>query len=408
MICGIGGGMESAIPRIADVHDLSVVVITDRPGDLDGIRLENVLFAYPRDPEAVFAVVERAALDGVDAVMSLGYENPPVIARLARAWSCPGVPVEIADRCTYKDLRIAALSRAGVRTPRYAIVRDLAEATATARTWGFPLVVKPTDGTSSVGVSIVRTFEGLGEAVAGALDATRRDALVVEQLLDGSEHTVEGIVADGVVHVAALSDRNYGAKHCFAPFVFESGDDLPSAVGVREREALEEASARAVAALGIDNSSFSTDLLLAPDGVYVLEVAARLSGSRFGTHLVPLATGVDVVDASVRLALGDKVDPATLVATRSNFVASRHLPSEAGVITHVGDLAAHAWETGVVDVFWEQELEVGQVLDAYRSAKDVLATVIACGATRDEAAGRADRALAGLPLEIRRIGTSDV
>lgn len=408
VVCGIGSGMESAIPRIARDHDLAIIAITDRPTDLDGLPVDQILVAYPRDAAAVLDAVAQTGIEGVDAVMSLGYENPPVISRLARLWSCPGVPVEVADRCTYKDLRIAALEQAGVRTPRFRVFRELAEAAEAAGALGFPTVVKPTDGTSSVGVSVVRDANRLPEAVSDARKATGRDALVIEQFVEGTEHTVEGIVVDGVVQVAALSDRNYDAKHRFAPFVFEAGDDLPSAAGPKERAALEAAAAAAVSALGIDDSVFSTDLLLTLDGVYVLEVAARLSGSRFGTHLVPLASGVDIVDAAVRLALGEVVDPTSLVATESTFVASRYLPSATGVVTYVGDLAAQTWETGVVEVFWEQELEVGQVLDGYRSAKDMLASAIAWGTTRAEAAGRADRALAGLPLEIGLIGVDDV
>lgn len=404
VVCGIGKGMESALVRIANDHDLAVTAITDRPDDLEGLPVGQVLVVNPRDHLAVLGAVARADVDAVNAVMSLGYENPPVISRLARLWRCPGLPVEVADACTYKDLRIEAMSRGGVRTPRFFIVRDPAEATGAVPALGLPVVVKPTDGTSSVGVSVVYHLGDLAEAIANARGATRRDALVLEQFVDGTEHTAEGIVADGVVHVAALSDRNYDAKHQFAPYVFESGDDLPSAVGADQRVALENAATAAVLALGIDNSVFSTDLLLAADGVYVLEVAARLSGSRFGTHLVPLSTGVDIIDAAVRLALGEPVDPASLVATGATYVASRYLSSAAGVVTYVGNLEAQTWEKGVAGVFWEQDLKVGQVLDGYRSAKDTVASAIACGSTRAEAADRADRALAALPLTIRRRG----
>lgn len=408
VVCGIGSGMESVIPRIAQEHDLAITVITDRPGDLEGLPVERVLEVYPRDSAVVLDAVSHAGIDAVDAVMSLGYENPPVISRLALLWDCPGVPIEIADACTYKDLRIAALARAGVLTPRFAIVQNLAQAMESVRTLRLPVVVKPTDGTSSVGVSVVHNMAQFPEAITAAHRETGRSTIVIEEYVEGTEHTVEGIVTDGIIQIAALSDRNYDAKHRFAPFVFEAGDDLPSTADPRERSALESGASSAVLALKINNSVFSTDLLLAKDGkVYVLEVAVRLSGSRFGSHLVPLASGVDIVDAAVRLALGESVNPASLVATRSMHVASRYLPSAEGVVTYVGNLTAQTWGAGVVDVFWEKDLEVGQKLSGYRSAKDMLAGAIACGSTRAQAASRADQALARLPLEIGRIGNDD-
>lgn len=63
VVCGIGSGMESAIPRIARDHDLAIIAITDRPTDLDGLPVDQILVAYPRDAAAVLDAVAQTGIE---------------------------------------------------------------------------------------------------------------------------------------------------------------------------------------------------------------------------------------------------------------------------------------------------------------------------------------------------------
>jgi biotin carboxylase len=96
-----------------------------------------------------------------------------------------------------------------------------------------------------------------------------------------------------------------------------------------------------VKALALDPAAFSADILVTVAGeVVVLEVAGRLAGARFGTELVPLSTGVNVLPNAVRLALGEGLRPAEFTLVCSRAVVLRYLPAEGGRAASLGDLAA--------------------------------------------------------------------
>lgn len=397
MVCGVGGGMTAALGQIAPLVD-HLIVVTD-VADAHVERFANdIVFAYPRDLEEVIAATE--SINHVDGVMSLGYENPPVIAELAVRYGVPGLAPAIAQQCTSKHLRTPALANSGIRVPRHFVLEAMDPITTGNLT--LPLIVKPVQLTSSIGISIAETQDEFDEACQFARSVARHKApIIVEQYLDGSEHTVEGIIVDGHAVVTGFSDRCYTDKRSFGRNVFESGDTLPTALAPSDVAALERISIDAVRALDLDNCCFSNDLMLTRDGPVVIEVACRLAGGRFGTELVPLSTGVNVVPAAVNLALGRPVDLAALASPSSELgVASRFLAlPHKRVVRSVDDPFATLCNLpGLYDAAWEQPIEPGHVVAAYRSAKDVVGGVIATAPTAEEAARRSEAYLQLLPI----------
>ncbi|AGY56936.1 D-alanine--D-alanine ligase [Gloeobacter kilaueensis] len=85
-----------------------------------------------------------------------------------------------------------------IPTPAYRVataVPDLALSEAWSRDLGLPLVIKPADGGSTVGVTIARSIEGIPEAVRLALEYCRQ--VLIEQYIPGQEITVA--LLDGLV-----------------------------------------------------------------------------------------------------------------------------------------------------------------------------------------------------------------
>lgn len=117
-----------------------------------------------------------------------------------------------------KELTRTLLRRANVPTPRGALVRSLAEASAALDDLGGPVVVKPVDGHHGQGVSLgVSTAADLDEALVAA-GAWSRDVVVEEQLegrdyralvvggrlVAACERRPAQVVGDGARSVASL------------------------------------------------------------------------------------------------------------------------------------------------------------------------------------------------------------
>jgi len=84
--------------------------------------------------------------------------------------------------------------RAGLAVPQTRVVRTSAALESAARSFGFPVVVKPKGAGSSVGVSIVKRLSALARAFQKAV---RRGSVIVQQFIAGREVTCGVLEIEG-------------------------------------------------------------------------------------------------------------------------------------------------------------------------------------------------------------------
>lgn len=158
----------------------------------------------------------------------------------------------------------------GLRVPPY-IVLDKKE--KSLRNISFPAVVKPVDGGSSVGVSIVKTKKEMSVAIVKALKEGRR--VMVQKYIKGKEITC-GIVEDGRGRPFALPPTeiiprsaaffDYHAKYAAGG----SLEITPAGISVPQTKEIQKLAMRAHCALGCRGMSRS-DFILSGGKFYILE-----------------------------------------------------------------------------------------------------------------------------------------
>ncbi|WP_200261942.1 ATP-grasp domain-containing protein [Streptomyces sp. HSG2] len=401
LVCGVGAGMDRSL-RDLSAPDRVLIVATGRPTRRARAAADVLLVCDPHDAFAVRAELSAAGVDEIDGVFSLGADNPPTVSALAAHFGCPGLPLETALDCTLKDRRLSVLRRAGLDVPRFAVAESVAEAVRAVDDIGFPAVVKPGDRTGSLGVLKVESTGRVRELAAEALRLSPGRRIVVEEFLEGTEHTMAAFMVDDELLPFGFADREYGRKEQFAPHFFEGGDTIPSRLTAEQIDEVADTVRRGARALRLDPAVINTDILRTRDGrVILLEITCRLTGARIATEVMRLATGVDPLPNVVRLALGRPLEPAELAPRHARAVVQRFLPADGGVVEWAGDPMDTARRPGVHDVFWGSDLTPGTVLPPYRGGADVLAGVIAHSALPAEAEAIAERALRALPLRIR-------
>jgi biotin carboxylase len=397
LVCGLGSGMDRSLADLRSPR-LDLVVATDIVTDRAVEAADTLVLCDPYDATAVLAALSAAGIDRLDGVFSLGADNPPVISTVAHRFGCPRLPLETALNCTLKDRRLAILREAGLDLPRFAVADSVAEAVRAVAGIGLPVVLKPCDGTGSLGVMKVESAEDVEPRAAEAL-RIGGGRIVVEEFLHGTEHTLAGFMVDGTLHRFGFADREYGRKEEFAPYFFEGGDTLPSRLTAGQIEEVTETVRRGALALRLDPAVINTDILRTHDGrVVLLEITCRITGARIATEVMRLATGVDPLPNVVRLALGRPLELAELEPSWDRAVVQRFQPADGGVVEWVGDPRNVARRAGVYDVFWGMELARGTVVPPYRGGADVLAGVIAYADDVAAAESVAERTLRALPL----------
>lgn len=312
-------------------------------------------------------------------------------AAIARELGLPAPPAEAIARCRNKLSQRRRLAEAGIGQPRFAPASDTAEAVAAAAALGWPVVVKPVAGSGSVGVRLCRDTSEVAAHAGALFDAAPAGAtgaqVLVESFVDAPEFSVETL-AGAVIGITR--------KHVSPPPLFvETGHDFPAALAPADAGRVAAAAVRTLAALDLRWGAAHIELRLTPAGPVVIEVNPRLAGG-FIPELVRLATGIDLIDAAIRLATGR---PASLAPSAQRHAAIRFvLPRAAGRLVDVTGAAAARSVAGVCDVAIYRR--AGEALTLSGDFRDRAGHVIACGDSEDMAAAAAERGRAALGLTI--------
>lgn len=406
MIIGAGPNQMPAI-RMARQRGYRVTVTDYDAGAVGFAEADHYGVVSTRDAAATVAFArklhEREPLDGV---MTLASESAIAVASVAEALGLPGTSRTSAWLATHKVDRQRAFAAADIPAPGFQAASSLEEGLAAAGQLGWPVVVKPADSAGSRGVRLVRDREGMASAVEEIRGVSGQAEFLVEEYLEGTEHSIEGVVLDGEVFWAAISDRNYDDKHRYPPYFLEDGDTLPSLVSDAVAEEIRLASTRAVRALGIDWGPVKGDIIVSNRGarVRVLEMAARLSGDYFCYETIPLHNGIDLLAVVMDMAVGNAIDPSRLRPSQSHGVALRYVWPEPGVVTAIRGVDEARHMPGVHFVRLEPRwagLAPGDSIAPARSMGERVMSVMAWGVDREEAVARVGRAVDTIHIETR-------
>lgn len=383
-----------------------LLVLGAGPGQLGVLaaarRLELFVIAVDRDPSAPgFAYADRRAImsvegehdierlaeaERVDGVIAPGIDWPGAIA--ARVADRLGLPHPVSpDSAGLAALKLKQRMRfaeSGVPQPRYEVCSTPREVEGAVEQIGLPCVLKPTDRHGRRGLHAVESREGLDAAVRGAFAAARSRAVLVEELVDGPEVTVNGFSLDGRFHPLTVTDRIQapGASLGVARAHVWRSVLAPEQVG----EAV-EAAAAAADALEIREGPTHTQVRVAADGPRVRELAARLGGAH-DAELCECALGIPLNDLALAAALGEEIPAGALVPVeRVGGACVRFLEAGPGELQTVAGVDEARDLEGIVDV--EIYRRPGFV---FRTEEDgPSGAVIAVGSSRDKALERADR-----------------
>lgn len=388
---------EAGLARLASQgYDL---VVCDRDPDAPGFAHANhrILASVYHPGECLPAVEAFHAEYPIDGVMCIACDVPHVVARIANQLKLPGNSLEAADRCVDKLAMKDALSNAGIAIPRYQAVDQARDIHSLLDTWG-QLILKPVDSRGSKGVSRVTEAGQIALAFKAACAASPTNRVMVEEFLSGPQISSEGLVIDGQIATPALSDRSYPHMDRYAPYIVEDGGDMPTRQPAQIIAAIDQMLAKAAQALGLITSPLKGDIVIHKGVPHVIELAARLSGGYFCTHQIPFSTGVYLVDANAKIALGSATTATNWLAIEHRPVSTRWLIPGAGTIQSFSDEASVCRASGVLA--FDHWAERGKIVGAPQDASASVAMVQATGKNQDEAAARAYAALDKFELKL--------
>lgn len=308
------GGSAQQVTAIRTARRLGYYTVLcdylpDNPGRLEADKFYLVSTV---DKEAVLDVARKERVDGVLAYAS----DPaaPTAAYVAEKLHLPGNPYESVEILCNKDKFRAFLKQHGFCSPLAKGYSDIAKAVQDIAdgVFKFPVIVKPVDSSGSKGVSRVDTLAEAKGRLEYAMSFSRRKRILVEEFVEklGYQVAGDGLSVDGKLVFRCFANDHFNPR-CINPFVPISAS-FPYNMPLAVQDKIHAEIQRLLTALHMQTSTYNFDIRIDKDtNVYLMEVAPR-DGGNYIPDVIKYAAGVDLVECSVKAAMGEKlaVDPA--------------------------------------------------------------------------------------------------
>lgn len=296
------------LPVIVRAKEMGLQVIAcDMDPDAIGFKEKGVIkeVISTVDTDKLLECAKRHKIDGV---LTICTDRPMrSVAKIATALGLPGISEWAAYTATNKAAMRKCLSEQGIPCPQFVRIETKEEYLDAMKQFTGKCVVKAVDNAGSRGIKLIEDSKDL-EAVSTAYEYCKEYSysgeLVIEEFMEGPEVCVETLSIEGVCYPIQITDQ----LHKQPPYFTDAGYHQPSLLPTDVQEEIRRIAIAANMALQNYNGSSCTEIIVTKDGPKVVEVGPRLAGDCMTTHLVPLSTGVDMVTAVIKIALGEAVD----------------------------------------------------------------------------------------------------
>lgn len=343
------------------------------------------------------AVLEAARRHQIDGIMTLATDMPMrTVAAVARELNLVGISDDTALKATNKAFMREALKVGDVPIPMFFRVsskQEYLKAVEAVRLAGYRCIIKPADNSGSRGINLLSDFEK--ETVETAYEYSKQSSisgeLMVEEYMEGPEVSVETLSTNGVCHVIQITDKLTTGM----PYFVEMGHSEPSCLPNTIQEEIRKVAIAANKAIGIQDGPSHTEIKVTKDGPKIVELGARLGGDNITTHLVPLSTGVNMVECCIRIALGEKPD---LDVKFQKGSAIRYFKADKGKITGICGIDEAKRIDGLKQISVVHG--VGEELCGIRSSGDRAGFIIAQAETAEKAVEICEKANEMICVEV--------
>ena len=367
------GGIRYLLPVITAAHREGYYVITADylPDNIAHKYSDEYVNVSIVDKEAVLKVAREHKIDGI---MSFGVDPGVVTAAyVAEQMGLPSVgPYSSVDILQHKDKFRAFLTENGFNVPWSYGFGSVEEAWKNRASIQYPAMVKPTDSAGSKGCSKVDDESELHGALVNASKFSLCGRIVVEEYLQakGFSSDSDCYSRDGKLEFVSFNSQRFDAQ-AWNPFT-PAGYLLPSSFSEEEEKYLTSEIQRLIGLLGMGTAVYNVETRVCENGKpYIMELSPRGGGNRL-CEMLRYATGVDLISAMTRAAVGD--DPGVVV--------------QKGYEGHWAEVIVHSDNPGVFEALKISEdipaevvetdlwVKPGDYVNGFNGANDSIGTIV--------------------------------
>ena len=299
------GGLRYTLPVIKAAHELGLHVITADylPGNIAHRYSDEFCNVSIVDKEATLQAAQERKIDGIISFAC----DPGVVsaAYVAEKMGLPSVGSYDAVSLLQNKGRFRKfLADNGFNVPMAKGYTEVEEALKEANLFHWPVIVKPTDSAGSKGVNRVDDPNKLREAIEYALSFSRGKEFIIEDFITqhGFSSDTDSFSVNGELKFVSFNSQRFDpkAENPYTPAAYS----WPSSMTEAHQKELASEIQRLIKLLGLGTSIYNIETREGTDGkAYIMECSPRGGGNRLAECL-EYATGVKLVENSVRAAMG--------------------------------------------------------------------------------------------------------
>ncbi|WP_438936168.1 ATP-grasp domain-containing protein [Staphylococcus pseudintermedius] len=306
------------VERIAPVIEAKrqgyrVVLMTDHDPQLIDSGLDEVIEIDTYDETAVVeAVIAYHQQHHLSGILTWSDKDVELVAQLNDRLQLPGIPVSHVKNARNKYLMRMAFDQVPDISPDYENVRSEVDLRHAVARIGTPGILKPVGASGSKGIFKIESEECIEYVYETLRHATspERDKVyhyypndyIYEGYLVGEEVSVEGVVQNGEVRIAGITDKAVTPEYSLEYIAI-----FPSDKNAALQQEIKTKATQAIQSLGIDHCAFHLEGRVTKDGFKVIESAARPGGGFIASHLIPGASGHSYIEKILGVAVGNDV-----------------------------------------------------------------------------------------------------
>lgn len=373
------GGDHFAIPVVKAAHEQGYFVITCDylPDNVAHKYSDEFVNFSTTDKEGILAWAKEHSIDGIVTFTDSGVVTTAYVQHhLGLPQIGPLKSVEILqNKAKFRQF----LTEKGFTVPKAKGFSKKEDALASKDFFTLPVIVKPVDAAGSKGVTKVSDWSELENAVDWAIKFSFSGDFIIESFIEkkGCSSDCDCFSVNGQFKFMSYSaqrfDENVAGEYTPAAYSW------PSTLGKEAEKELSGELQRLISLLGMRTTVYNVETRVGTDNKpYIMEISPRGGGNRL-SEMMRFATGVDMITAAVRAAVGDPVE-----------IEQKPLDG------YWAEIIVHADKTGILEgIEIAQEIEPnviekdfwfkkGDAVKEFQSARDAIGTLVMRSDTQEE------------------------
>lgn len=337
------GGTKATYDLVKNAKDMGVytIVTDDDPNSITKRIADESYLVSTTDIDGLNKLIVEKSIDG--AFCGPSEFN---IRNLIRLCEVSGLPcyttMEQWDNCANKDVFTHYCMQYNVDCPQEYDINEFSS-DEELDALDYPVIVKPVDRCSSIGITVCEDKSTIREACHFAMEASNCKRIIVEKYIenDGELFGVRYFLQDGEAFPYLLIDT-YVADPIYKKSLISAVTLTPSKYRDYYMENMDKNVRDMLKGMGLKNGTVFIQALPYKGKIYFHEMGYRLSGGMIFKLTNPLM-GINDMNMMVRYALGGSIcteDELRKLDVNCNgkFGAQLMIPLSAGVIGNIDGL----------------------------------------------------------------------